>query len=256
MVRRLTAAFFASADRWGVGHRLALFASIGPLAGMLLLAALFFAWRGAFRLVLNEDGVAEYLQLACWVGIGIFAAAIAVSRWRSGHRWQALIFVGVALAAVFAAGEEISWGQRVLGFETPENLLEINVQGETTLHNIGRSLFAFNLLLVVTSLYAIAAEPLGRWLGVGRRWDQAEWLFLPPLFLAGAFVTEAGHRIGRALILTMDSYALTKLGEWSELSYAAGVLAFMFLAWRQRARLRRAATQPAAGSPLPQIDLM
>ena len=245
MVHRLIAAFFASADRWGVGRRLALLASIGTLAGMLLLAALFFVWRGAFRFVLNEDGIAEYLQLACWVGIGVFAAAIAVSRWRSGHRWQALIFAGVALAAVFAAGEEISWGQRILGFQTPEDLLEINVQGETTLHNIGRTLLVFNMLLVVTSLYAMVAEPLGRWLHIGRRWDRAEYLFLPPLFLAGAFMTMAGHRIAR-WVLDLDSYALTKLGEWSELTYAAGILAYMFLAWRRLAHSNDAATQSSS----------
>lgn len=243
MLRRLTAAFFASADRWEVGHRLALLASIAPLAGMLLLAALFFVWRAAFRFVLDEDGLAEWLQIVCWIGIAVFAAAISVSRWRSGHRWQAVIFGAVALAMVLVAGEEISWGQRIFGFETPDDLLEINVQGETTLHNIGRALLAFNMLLLVTSLYAIVAEPLGRRLDVGRRWDQAEWLFLPPLFLAGAFLTMAGYRIVRAWILTMDSYALTQLSEWAELAYAAGVLAFIFLAWRRLSRPRRAATQ-------------
>ncbi len=36
----------------------------------------------------------------------------------------------------FAAGEEISWGQRLLGFETPEAIKEKNVQQEFTLHNM------------------------------------------------------------------------------------------------------------------------
>lgn len=33
-------------------------------------------------------------------------------------------------------GEEISWGQRIIGFSTPETLNKINVQHEFTLHNI------------------------------------------------------------------------------------------------------------------------
>ena len=41
-----------------------------------------------------------------------------------------------ALAFVFAAGEEISWGQRIFLFETPDYLREINLQGEFNLHNI------------------------------------------------------------------------------------------------------------------------
>jgi len=36
----------------------------------------------------------------------------------------------------FGAGEEISWGQRIFDFKTPETLKEINVQQEFNLHNI------------------------------------------------------------------------------------------------------------------------
>jgi hypothetical protein len=49
-----------------------------------------------------------------------------------------------------AAGEEISWGQRVFGLETPAALSEANVQDETNLHNLagveGRADTAFQLL--------------------------------------------------------------------------------------------------------------
>jgi len=33
-------------------------------------------------------------------------------------------------------GEEISWGQRILNFETPEALKQVNLQNETNIHNI------------------------------------------------------------------------------------------------------------------------
>ena len=32
-------------------------------------------------------------------------------------------------------GEEISWGQRIFGFETPDAIAEGNIQGETNIHN-------------------------------------------------------------------------------------------------------------------------
>ena len=41
-----------------------------------------------------------------------------------------------AIAMVFIAGEEISWGQRILGFTTPDFLLNLNIQHELNLHNI------------------------------------------------------------------------------------------------------------------------
>ena len=47
-----------------------------------------------------------------------------------------LIYLGLALLFFFGAGEEISWGQRILGFATPETLSQINRQEEFNLHNL------------------------------------------------------------------------------------------------------------------------
>jgi len=47
-----------------------------------------------------------------------------------------LIYLGLALLFFFGAGEEISWGQRILGFETPETLAQVNKQEELNLHNL------------------------------------------------------------------------------------------------------------------------
>lgn len=47
-----------------------------------------------------------------------------------------IALLGLAAAFFFAAGEEISWGQRIFNIETPETLSEINVQDEITIHNI------------------------------------------------------------------------------------------------------------------------
>ena len=42
----------------------------------------------------------------------------------------------LAILFIFAFGEEISWGQRIFGFETPEYIREINIQEEFNLHNL------------------------------------------------------------------------------------------------------------------------
>lgn len=44
----------------------------------------------------------------------------------------------LGLAAVFfvAAAEEVSWGQRIFGIETPNLIKDVNVQKELTLHNL------------------------------------------------------------------------------------------------------------------------
>jgi hypothetical protein len=45
-------------------------------------------------------------------------------------------YLVLALLFFIGFGEEISWGQRIIGWETPKYLQEINRQQETTLHNI------------------------------------------------------------------------------------------------------------------------
>ena len=47
-----------------------------------------------------------------------------------------LALLGLAALFFFAAGEEISWGQRIFHIQTPESLRQINNQGEITVHNI------------------------------------------------------------------------------------------------------------------------
>lgn len=47
-----------------------------------------------------------------------------------------LIYLALGLLFFFAFGEEISWGQRLFGWQTPEHLKEINLQQETNLHNL------------------------------------------------------------------------------------------------------------------------
>ena len=47
-----------------------------------------------------------------------------------------LVYLGLAVLFLFGAGEEISWGQRILGFQTPEPLSEVNRQEEFNIHNL------------------------------------------------------------------------------------------------------------------------
>ena len=51
-------------------------------------------------------------------------------------RW---LYILGALAFVFAAGEEIDWGQRIFGFETPGSLRDINMNDAFNLHCVFRS---------------------------------------------------------------------------------------------------------------------
>jgi hypothetical protein len=51
-------------------------------------------------------------------------------------RTRNLFFLLLTIMFFLGFGEEISWGQRILHFRTPETIREMNVQNELTLHNL------------------------------------------------------------------------------------------------------------------------
>jgi hypothetical protein len=212
------------------------------IIGMPVLAALFFIDRELFGLILDEDRLVEWAQVACYLGAAALAAVIAWDRFRRGYRVQAATWVLAGLFAIVIVGEEIAWGQRLLGLETPEILEEVNKQDEITFHNIGETLTAFNIALFVGSVYAVLAEAVNRRWHPFRTVPDGDRLYVPPFFLAGLFGVMAVYRIVRTFILNQESYALTNLSEWAELCFVAGLLVTLVLSARWLARHPR--TEP------------
>lgn len=84
-----------------------------------------------------NTGIVEHLTVFVLLP-AILASVFALVRWRSALRSTALTgwLVLWTLACVYFAGEECSWGQWYLEFETPQSLTELNDQGEMNLHNM------------------------------------------------------------------------------------------------------------------------
>jgi hypothetical protein len=107
-----------------------------PLFLLIVLAAVkFWDWE-VFRLLAWDDSLLEYVQLACYLAAALFALNISSVAFKNGlnlHGFaHAILFAGL----FFVAMEEISWGQRILGAESPEFFKKHNAQGELTLHNL------------------------------------------------------------------------------------------------------------------------
>ncbi len=52
------------------------------------------------------------------------------------HKYEVIFYMVFSIGLLIVAMEEIAWGQWFFKFNTPEFWKEINMQGETTLHNI------------------------------------------------------------------------------------------------------------------------
>lgn len=122
----------------------------------------------------SEDGVVENLTALFFFISGIFAFLL---RKRAVYFKQEIIrkiffwaCIVISLALFLVAFEEISWGQRIFNFKTPEFLRANNRQGEINLHN-SEAFWPF----VYTAYGLIASYGLGAWI--------ANWLSKDILFL-------------------------------------------------------------------------
>ncbi|MFB3430417.1 MAG: hypothetical protein ABL309_05820 [Phycisphaerales bacterium] len=84
-----------------------------------------------------NTGLIEHLTVAVLIP-GIIAAIYTLIRFRRllPTGWAQLWLLLWTLACIYFAGEECSWGQWYLEFETPEELTGLNDQGEFNLHNM------------------------------------------------------------------------------------------------------------------------
>ena len=108
------------------------------LAALVALNALYwlvFAHAPAFhtRWFRGEDHLVEWITFAGFAGAGVVCARLAA---RPAPRWLRLWRVGLALFFLICAGEEISWGQRIFGYGTPDAVAAQNEQDEFNLHNL------------------------------------------------------------------------------------------------------------------------
>ncbi|MGQ0835428.1 MAG: hypothetical protein ACT4O5_11015 [Gammaproteobacteria bacterium] len=186
---------------------------LGSLALGGILAAL--APEQHYRAV-QEDGYVEWASFWAFALAAVAFIAAASRERRAAHRvpWFALC---LGAFCCFVALEEISWGQRVIGFRPPALFLERNFQQELNFHNIVssryRKLAVEFVILTYGVLLPLAAQMrrVGPWL---ERWGA----LAPPFALVPAFAVMLG---------VYAWYPWDFTGEWVELALG---LAFLFAA--------------------------
>jgi hypothetical protein len=106
------------------------------IAGLIIFSygILFVLDIEASRVWGTEDGPVE------WAGAAALAIAGGAFAWLASMgslATRSKVWLGLLAALLlFGAGEEISWGQRIFGFETPAMVKDSNLQGETNIHNL------------------------------------------------------------------------------------------------------------------------
>lgn len=203
--------------------------------GALILVAVFLAFAVVLARVnpdafanqfTVEDGFVEWITSMTLFGAFCFSVHRLVSAHHLfGYRGK-LVLVFVAAVCLFGAGEEISWGQRLFGIETPQALMERNAQQEINLHNltfewngktvkVNRLVFGRGLALAMV-FYLFVMTPLHRRSPRVRRTIDSWAIPIPAIHQVLAYVAVVG-----VVEMLVDS---SKRGEMTEF---AGAIVFL-----------------------------
>ncbi len=191
--------------------------------------------RPLYERLIHEDGPIEWAQMLLALVASVVAAVVCYQLRR--HRAPTWLVACWGLGAVgmfVLAGEEVSWGQRQVGFAGPDTLTALNQQNEANVHNLLAPWALSATYTVVGVLGAgVAYAVLRRLARIGRfagllapswRSVAAPWFGVHAVVYAWYSVVEP---IARAVgvDVAMDDH-LRKLGEGAELVLAVGFAVF------------------------------
>ena len=193
----------------GLYDQLSLFSFVGFCLNVLVLLGLYLVVNYQ-PLAVGEGSPAELLTAVLF---GVSSLTLFLAAGAAGRGCLRLLYILAGLGALFVAGEELSWGQHIFAFATPNFLEGTNAQRETNLHNNYdlSGVFSFLYTTIPTLLYVatIAAFTLRKYrLGA---------LPLPSLWLAfffalslnldvGLSLTEIAGLAGRHLLLILGIF--------------------------------------------------
>jgi hypothetical protein len=184
---------------------------------------LFYSDVSKFEDFVKEDGIAEWLTVAGLLMGSFVCFARFVRLFRIKNRWFLVVTMGLGLFLFFAAGEEISWGQRIFGIATPEYFQQHNAQQETNLHNlvvngVKINKLVFSLILVgLLGAFLIIVPLLYQKNTAAKKFLNASGVPIPQLYQVLAFI----------IVFALTS--LIKHGKNAELLECGGALLFFLI---------------------------
>jgi len=158
-----------------------------------------------YYLSIQEDEYVEWASFWAFIGAGyLYLRTVIRSPAPLAGAWCGL---GLIAFCVFVAMEEISWGQRVIGYRPPDYFLEFNYQQELNVHNVMDKGLRKLAVKVVIFGYGVVLPLLTLipWVSTVMRRIR---VVVPPLSLIPAFAVT-----GTMMLI----YPFKFTGEWVEL---------------------------------------
>lgn len=209
-----------------------------------------FDWSGGRLGMRGELGMLESAQVIVLAFALFFAVRLctlpAAHRVRGLGWWTILLLLG----CLYVLGEELSWGQHYLGWESPEWFQRHNSHGETNLHNLHGGWLTFKPRIAMELLILLGSILAPLWRRLRRRptppdTSPAAWFWPTPACVGTAvlvLVTSNLKRIDHHFDLDLFSHIGLDYSELRELAMYLFLLIYLWSIW-QRLRLRCSATR-------------
>ena len=111
-------------------------------------------WRSTYSIIIREDGPIEYSTVIVY--LAAFIVSVNILRFFKNDKKFFVLFLVFSIGFFIIAMEEISWGQRILGFNTPDWFPESS-QHETNLHNLDSLIQFRHASMMSASLFGTKA---------------------------------------------------------------------------------------------------
>jgi len=107
-----------------------------PLFCIVFFFALYAKFPKVYLSLIIEDGLVEYLQALCYLAASVIGSITAYRLSKESSKINSVVVLVFSIGSMLIFAEEVSWGQRIIGFSTPEVIQQINTQKEFTAHNL------------------------------------------------------------------------------------------------------------------------
>lgn len=181
-----------------------------------------------------EDGEIEYAT----VGFLLASCVLVGTRWIKLHKKLPLNFTVISFLIVvlffFVAGEEISWGQRLIGIESSDYFKENNSQEELNLHNlvvdgVKINKLIFGLIMTSAIMGYIVLIPVLYWkINTFTAWIDRWYIPVPKVYQSAAY-----------LVLTLIISIIPASKNWELLEFGSVLIFFLILWAPQNPQLHR-----------------
>ncbi len=188
-----------------------------PLLVLIITLIIYLNSLSAFRWLIKEDHLYENLQFLFYLISGLIYLDIFTRFKRYNlSKTKRGIFLVLSACLLFIAFEEISWGQRILGIDTPESLREINSQKELTIHNIRPIQNILHTTYTLTGLAGAFSYKLTRKYSktIFKKYKK---ILPPPFLFIYFFATSVFYFFNDYIVYYVSPHAdITTLNHWQE----------------------------------------